>query len=359
MTSYNVTPPNFLDKITLLSTDKAVVTRGFDSGDVPEFRVTDGYYISLFLNYHYLVDRNESEYTIVNKPFLPKPGSYYRYIVEEGKQWDIIDAETAQSLLNSNGVNYSYTAGNVIFPGIIAREIKLKSITPVNNQYDYVVSVIQYIFETPDKSDGEGGEPDSPSQGDPFTISRSTRFIQIAPRFDLSNPPRKLCNSAGQPFEPAIIFELPISVYTINRKEYVNPQQKIDNFIHTINDTAFWGKDPMTVLVEDINATENRQFGTNTKRSWNVTYTLAYNRLTWQSYILDNGMLQIDDEDSEKLTEILDDQNNPVTTPYPLNGAGKKLDKDAVPVYEWTNGSPFVFYYKKDLILLRLPNPYL
>jgi hypothetical protein len=356
MASYSIPAPDFINRAFLLSDDKALVTRGFDSGNSPVFRVTDGFYIELYLNYHYLVDRNECEYSIVNKPFIPMPGSYYRFKTETGKNYDIIDQDTAEELQNSADVSYNYTAGNVTIPGILAREIELKTIVPVNDKYDYAVSVIKYLFETPEKTDGEDEEPESPSTNDPFTISRSTRFVQIAVTNDFSETPKVVCNSAKQPFDTPVMVDLPISIYTVNRKEYVNPQYKIDNYIHAINSEAFWGKPEMSVLVEDINAQESRQFGTNTKRSWNVTYTLAYNPLTWQTYLLDNGTLQLGDDG--KLVAITDDKNNPVTSPYPLDGNGQKLQTGHDPVYQWTDGSPFLFYKTMNLGSLYLPNPY-
>jgi hypothetical protein len=172
---------------------------------------------------------------------------------------------------------------------------------------------------------------------------------------------KPVLNSAKQPFNPPLMVDIPISVYTINRKEYRNPQQKIDGMIHTINHSAFWGKAKQTLLVEDINATENRQFGTNTKRSWDVSYSLAYNRLTWLNYILDNGTLQIDPSDPEKkkTIEILDDKGSPVTSSYPLDGYGVKLPKGYSPVYEWNGGSPFRFFEEREFTTMYLPNPYL
>lgn len=201
---------------------------------------------------------------------------------------------------------------------------------------------------------------------DPFILNTGTRFLNKVAQKDARG--KDILNSAKQPFDPPVEYPFPISTFSIQRKEYRNPLNNRDDFIHRVNSTVLWGKfQPWQALIENITVSENRMLQTieNTPRVWDVTYEIAVNTDTygWKTVLLDQGMKSLvkkpgTQSGEEILVPTKDDDGGIVSSPSMLDGHGWKNPKDSPPVYEWADGSPFELYGSKDFTALNVPNPY-
>ena len=215
---------------------------------------------------------------------------------------------------------------------------------------------IEVGYDNSNKAD----EPPDPTEADPFTITPRMEKIELPMEFDLDGAPVR--NSAGQKFDTPPMLELYYPVFTIGRTEYSNPCRRMLDFSNRVNGEPFWGQEPGKVLLKSIMPSTSITWGT---PSWNVQYEVAINIYhpfidLWQLEILDSGMQELIDKQAQgseekalPLRAILDEQGKEITQPVPLDGYGKKLPKNADPIWLWYRKR-----YAADLNALRIPNPF-
>lgn len=349
MITFNATS-NIVTEI--IRPDDIFVTLGIDSGISPIIEVRPQWKFASTLCYHFLAKKNTPEYIGINLPFLPKMGDHYKFDEHE-------------------------FIGQVVCGAKIGKKEPLAN----NPDYDYWRVDFEYEMLSPEPTEPENPEnPEDPNEdpmpepadNDPILdISRSSRIIQVPAWYDFTG--KAVVSSAGQQFNPPVMVEVLIESWHITRREYRNPNTRIDEFKHCVNSSKFWNMyEPWQVLVENINPKENR-INNSRARNWEVTYTLSINKLKygWKTAVLDRGTVQkfftgfpSDDPLSDApLTEVImnEDSPTPITSPVMLDGEGRKLNMKAAgwkPVFEWNNGSPFEFRYEKNLNTLKIPNPY-
>lgn len=103
-----------------------------------------------------------------------------------------------------------------------------------------------------------------------------------------------ITNSAGEPFDPPVEIEVSYPVLTITRNEPTFFPNLAVQFQDAVNSDNFWGVNPHCARVKAIRGTKQYGKGQN---YWKVTYTIAFNRETWDLQILDIGTYYIDASD--------------------------------------------------------------
>lgn len=141
-------------------------------------------------------------------------------------------------------------------------------------------------------------------------------------------------NSAGVPFDTGVELDDSYMVL-IAEKNFSTLQQIIDlntNFAMKVNNDPFKGGQIREWLCRPI-ASSDIQYE-NGVAFYRATFHLAYKPGKWDVDILDRGFSELN---GGVLRDILDKNKQPITEPWPLNGAGVKLPE----------GSPLVFVTKR------------
>jgi hypothetical protein len=211
---------------------------------------------------------------------------------------------------------------------------------PVNAQVRWRVK--QKFSTNAQKKESENGNP---SVDDKITVRMNIELEEVPFLQDFVTG-RLVVNSAGQFFNQPPTFKRKIPVFTISRREMINPLNKAVAYTNVVNSDLYYGAPPGTLLMDTITCDYDGV-------AWsNVTYILKQKTEGWQSWYLDTGYSEVR---NEKLINILDDEGVPVSEPAKLNGLGQKLPNQAL---EGFNVGPFWKYQAKPFSVLALPNPF-
>lgn len=183
---------------------------------------------------------------------------------------------------------------------------------------------------------GTPGLPSSPADGNnqvaptsrPWKISfdsvRTTKFLTK----DKTAPtPKDVVASNGQPFDPPL--EVPCSHPTFTITAYkaagFNPFPRIEAYTDAVNNDVFLGFAARSLRCEKYTASSQFDNGV---YYWELNVTIEVNRELWNPVKkLDAGTFEKDS--FGELVQILDRHGNAVTSPVPLNNAGRRLTAGA------------------------------
>ena len=184
-----------------------------------------------------------------------------------------------------------------------------------------------------------------PSEEDKVTVSLSYEWEERPLEHDIIDG-RMVVNSAGMHFNPPSLRRRKIPVYSMTRREIVNPLHKAQIFTNTVNNAEYHGAPPYTLLMDSITTSFDGQI-------WRVTYNIKERYEGWQTYLLDTGYYER--LPNGLLMPILDDVNTPLSEPAKLNGQGRRLMNQEEP---GVNVGPFHKYPAANFDELALPNPF-
>lgn len=137
-------------------------------------------------------------------------------------------------------------------------------------------------------------------------------------------------NTANEPFsDPPVMRTRSIIKWTYVRNETLTDaavDAVIEAYVNKINSAVFNGKALDLVYCEDISG----------RREWKngssyvvMTYVFLYDANGFYAEPLNAGLRELND--AGDLVRIVDDNNEPVTTMYPLDAAGKAIPKGDLP----------------------------
>jgi hypothetical protein len=176
-------------------------------------------------------------------------------------------------------------------------------------------------------------------------INYSVRARTRAAVEDYSVPPKKIINSAGQPFEPAVeeeIYNLVISI--------IKPQAGVDEdmmaeYQGACNDAAWNGRNQYQARLTSWTADQQNEQG--------VTYYLHKYEVeiqlpSWETEVLDQGRFKLNGGNEESLA--VDNKGIVMHGQGRLDGNGNKLAATAASVY-----LKFRRYPMKNFTALNIP----
>jgi hypothetical protein len=157
-----------------------------------------------------------------------------------------------------------------------------------------------------------------------------------APYFlDCSAEPKPVVNSAGEPFDNYLEREVGEMVITVTCNEATHDAADADTYSHTINshplklDTTTFAAG--TLKLSPIQATKVKERVEEDGSVMNVTYyrrtyTIKARHEGWNDKPIDVGLNERTGDLAKgfKLKPILDQTNQPVKRPWPLDGLGKR-----------------------------------
>lgn len=132
-----------------------------------------------------------------------------------------------------------------------------------------------------------------------------------------------ITNSAGESPDPGIVKQaLGLTLRVTQYETDDRSATAADLLDGAVNSTTFAGKAPRTMLCTGViikPATVNGQ------RVFQEDWEFTFKPSTWDEEYLDQGYYRISPDDPTKRRIILDDQDQPITAPVQLNGAGVPL----------------------------------
>lgn len=162
----------------------------------------------------------------------------------------------------------------------------------------------------------------------PLEISWSTEKITEAIDEDINGNP--IANSAGTKFDPPIEITRRVLKITIKRN-FIDPKEDHADYLDHVNEKAFLGYAAEMVLFDDFETHrefENGMFFFPRQYTFLVKTT---GNVGWKRRPLDAGYYQIVGGQRVEIQSPATGQ--PVSEPWPLNGAGVALAVGAAPVY--------------------------
>ena len=160
---------------------------------------------------------------------------------------------------------------------------------------------------------------------DPTVFTWDTEQFQRVVAIDLNG--NAVVNSAGYFYDPPIEADDSRLSVTMTRNEanvpawFLNIQDVLNSDPVTIDGLSVPAE---RAKIQKVSA--GKQQFRNKTGSRVVTATIHIQRRTWQAELQDVGFMEIKpDPDSTERRHIMDDDGNPVSSPVPLDGSGKKL----------------------------------
>lgn len=199
----------------------------------------------------------------------------------------------------------------------------------------WIVSV-DYKTDAPNSEDQEDDPLDRPVKRS-WSITKTTK---VAAK-DVKGDP--ILNKAGFAFDPPLEIAASHARLIFVRNEEDFDGTKALNYVDRVNKDAWAGADKGTVRCESIAADEQFENGVS---YWTVTYEFEYNPEGWQPEILEQS---IKDKNGK---HIQDDDGLPVSSPWPINVNGVKIETANLPadaVY-----TEFEVYEEKNFSALNL-----
>lgn len=174
--------------------------------------------------------------------------------------------------------------------------------------------------EDPDNQDGE-----DPAEREPTVAYRFDKVqVPLQGNYDdvasgKVSTTQGIGNSLGQPFSPPPMIDETRPVMSVQRDEYALDIATILAYNDTVNATEFAGAAANTLKLTIASVNERFENGV---RVWRKVWELAYNKRTWNRFILDHGTKL--DEATGNFREIL------------LDGAGAETDSTSPHYFEFT-----------------------
>jgi len=155
-------------------------------------------------------------------------------------------------------------------------------------------------------SAGGGGTVDpNPVTWVPVFVVDSFETKQVVLQEDFSDPPKKIVNFAGQPFqEPLLTTRTLCSFQFVQFEGAGQDLQDIMDRNDTVNDDEFDGRDARTLKL-NVTSAGLGYFGG--FPAWRVAYRCTYDPDTWDVELLEVGSEYIDSSDGNKLKPYMDD----------------------------------------------------
>jgi len=171
-----------------------------------------------------------------------------------------------------------------------------------------------------------------------------------------------VCNSVGSVFSPLPEIEEHILSLMVRRLEPDSGRITISNYIKGINSAPFMGVDPFQAMLYDVRG--GRHVSDAGQLYWEVEYEFHFDADNFLVKILDRGIYKRKTEYAstepgklppgitfeEACERICDANNNPVTEPVLLDGAGSPLQGAQAPYYH-----DFHLRKERDFGALRMP----
>jgi hypothetical protein len=142
-----------------------------------------------------------------------------------------------------------------------------------------------------------------------------------------------ITNSAGQYFDPPVVGDDSRINLKIERNEPVYNPAIAAAYKDAVNSDVFFGGNPGTwkLALPTADLEYNVDSGTPDGFYYRITYNFEYRIEGWQALILDQGTMVLDG--GNRLTNALGSDGAPVSSPIPLNGAGKALPAGGTPTF--------------------------
>jgi len=170
-------------------------------------------------------------------------------------------------------------------------------------------------------------------------------------------PTKAILNSAGQPFDPPLVQDdssLRIDIQRNETREEFDPDTTANRFKDTLNISqitiAGINIGPLEGRMIDVQA--DKKWDQENEVYWDVSYIIEVRRSTHKRSILDAGYYQLASSptDFTDIERLLDSDDEPITEPVPLNGAGTALALSGE--FEYLD---FTTYFPDDWSQLGLP----
>ena len=174
-------------------------------------------------------------------------------------------------------------------------------------------------------------DPDD-SESDPTTPDARKSWSTVKEEEILENDENgdAVVNAANQPFvEPPVTRTRSRIRWTFTRHESTTDaafDTVMETYVDTVNSTTFIGKTAGTVYCEDITAERVYKNGTEYKLA---TYVFLHDPDGFDATPMNAGYLELND--AGDLVKIMDSNEEPVTSPYPLDADGKKIPHADLP----------------------------
>jgi hypothetical protein len=183
-----------------------------------------------------------------------------------------------------------------------------------------------------------------------YNIEIATSLILLDT--DRKLPTRRIANSAGVHYTEGVEKIKTNTIIRISRNQKQFDPNTISTYLNTMNikEISVAGiKIPIACgLIRELDA--EKRWDSKGKVYWALNYAIEVDYDRWAIRKADRGFSERSD-DLTKLVVIEDDAGNPVTEPFPLNGAGKK----AVTLDANTQYVTFYPYWPMDWENLNLP----
>ena len=264
-------------------------------------------------------------------PCLYPPGSRYRLGNDYHDQCYAGALEVDGRFIGGRDGNYVVFKNN----GVITYQTEYRG-TPV------VEWRVRQTYSA--KNETDDNENDFPTEDNQITIRAYCEWEDMP--FTHDSDGKAVVNSAGTMFNPPAVRRRKIPIYSITRKENLNPLGTMLGYANSVNGGDYLGMPSETILMESILPEFDG-------KRWSVTYNMKERIEGWNTYLLDtsycerlpNGML----------VPIFDDLCVPISEPAKLNGLGRVLPNQAgIGAFV----GPFKKYPQRPFGMLRLPNPF-
>lgn len=179
-------------------------------------------------------------------------------------------------------------------------------------------------------SDSSGGGPD-PEPLNPLLRPAEIQFLDTVSRepIDVDADGNPITNSAGVTFEDPVEKDVSDPIIRIVRNEPSFNQFQAAEYRQSINSDGFFGWDPGQVKCVTLTAVQQRE--PEFPPYFRVTYEFHVRFDGWQTNKLDVGRIELDDSDEPINITGADDQA--LSEPVYLDGAGKQLEPNEPPVF--------------------------
>lgn len=230
------------------------------------------------------------------------------------------DDATETDVLSASGL----PADGDDFPGKPAGTVIVKSIVldhPGNRPTTWRARVQYGPPEDTPSGKPVDNSPTDPAD-DPISISGEYEDYLVA--LDADRDGKAIETTAGEPYDPPIEEEATLFVLVLEKTETAAPYAKAYAHHNRVNDSAFYGAAPETLLVKIGFSNffwRNPDTGVLVER-WKLRYRFKHKAEGWQREILDAGFAELI---GGKLVEIVDEEGNRPSNAVKLDGAGRKL----------------------------------
>jgi hypothetical protein len=179
-----------------------------------------------------------------------------------------------------------------------------------------------------------GGGPNQNPLNMPIDVTFGFRDYEHVVQADINNKP--ILNSAGDPYNPPVVINLPNQLLTVVRNEASYDSAMAYSYRNSINSDSFAGQSAL--FAKTIAITPKNIFHQDIGWYYQVTYEFEFlnprnaaGTKGWHKILLDQGYRQLDPVTKKPVAITLKGQ--PITQPMLLDGNGHLLPLNGVPYY--------------------------